>query len=39
MTTTRTDPAVRTDDARLRLGSSIMAVAGLAFVGHGVLFC
>ena len=38
MTTTRTAPAARTDDARLRLGSSIMAVAGLGFVGYGVLF-
>ena len=31
-------PAARTDDARLRLGASIMAVAGLGFVGYGVLF-
>jgi hypothetical protein len=38
MTTTRTAPTARTDDARLRLGSSIMAVAGLGFVGYGVLF-
>ena len=38
MTTTRTAPAARTDDARLRLGSSIMAVAGLGFVGYAVLF-
>lgn len=38
MTTTSTAPAARTDDARLRLGSSIMAVAGLGFVGYGVLF-
>jgi hypothetical protein len=38
MTTTRTAPAARTDDARLRLGSSIMALAGLGFVGYGVLF-
>lgn len=38
MTTTRTAPTARTDDARLRLGSSIMALAGLGFVGYGVLF-
>lgn len=38
MTTTRTAPAARTEDARLRLGSSIMALAGLGFVGYGVLF-
>ena len=38
MTTTRTAPAARTDDVRLRLGASIMAVAGLGFVGYGVLF-
>ena len=38
MTTARTAPAARTDDARLRLGSSIMAVAGLGFVGYAVLF-
>lgn len=38
MTTTRTAPTVRTDDPRLRLGSSIMALAGLGFVGYGALF-
>jgi len=38
MTTTRTAPTARTDDTRLRLGSGIMAVAGLGFVGYGVLF-
>ena len=38
MTTTHTAPTVRTDDPRLRLGSSIMALAGLGFVGYGVLF-
>lgn len=38
MTTTRTDQTVRTEAPRLRLGSSIMAVAGLGFVGYGILF-
>lgn len=38
MTTTSTRPAPRTDDARLRLGSGIMALAGLGFVGYGILF-
>jgi hypothetical protein len=38
MTTTRTAPTTRTDDARLRIGSGIMALAGLGFVGYGVLF-
>ena len=38
MTTTHTAPAARTDDVRLRLGSGIMALAGLGFVGYGVLF-
>ena len=38
MTTTRTAPTVRTEDVRLRVGSSIMAVAGLGFVGYGILF-
>ncbi len=38
MTTTRTQAPTRTDDPRLRLGSSIRAVAGLGFVGYGVLF-
>jgi hypothetical protein len=38
MTTTSTRPAPRTDDARLRLGSGLMALAGLGFVGYGVLF-
>ena len=38
MTTTRPAPTVRTDNPRLRLGSSIMALAGLGFVGYGVLF-
>ena len=38
MTTTSTRPSPRTDDARLRLGSGIMALAGLGFVGYGILF-
>ena len=38
MTTTRTAPTTRTDDARLRIGSGLMALAGLGFVGYGVLF-
>lgn len=38
MTTTRTAPTIRTDDARLRRGSAVMALAGLGFVGYGVLF-
>lgn len=38
MTTTRTEHSVRTEDTRLRLGSGIMALAGLGFVGYGVLF-
>ena len=38
MTTTSTRPVPRTGDARLRLGSGLMALAGLGFVGYGVLF-
>jgi hypothetical protein len=39
MTTTRSTPSTtRTDDARLRVGSGIMALAGLGFIGYGVLF-
>lgn len=38
MTTTRTAPTTRTEDTRLRLGSGLMALAGLGFVGYGVLF-
>ena len=32
------DPTRSVDDARLRRGSAIMAVAGLGFVGYAVLF-
>lgn len=38
MTTTRTDLPVGTTDTRLRLGSALMAVAGLGFVGYAALF-
>lgn len=38
MTTTSTTAAARTGDTRLRLGSSIMALAGLGFVGYAVIF-
>lgn len=38
MATTSTTAPVRSADARLRLGSSIMALAGLGFVGYGVIF-
>jgi hypothetical protein len=38
MTTTPSLQAQPTDTDRLRLGSAIMAVAGLGFVGYGVIF-
>jgi hypothetical protein len=38
MTTQRTTPPSATDESRLRLGSAIMAVGGLGFLGYGVIF-
>ena len=38
MTTTSTISTTATDQARLRLGSAIMALAGIGFVGYGVIF-
>lgn len=38
MTTTRSAPSSQTAQARLRLGSGLMTLAGLGFVGYGVLF-
>lgn len=38
MTTTRNTASTETGQARLRLGSIIMALAGLGFVGYGVIF-
>ena len=38
MTTTSTTGPGRTRESRLRLGSAIMALAGLGFVGYGVIF-
>lgn len=38
MTTTSTTNMATTDQARLRLGSAIMALAGVGFVGYGVIF-
>ena len=38
MTTTSTTRTARTGDSRLRLGSAIMALAGLGFVGYAVIF-
>jgi hypothetical protein len=38
MATTSTAQLGQTKDARLRLGSAIMALAGLGFVGYGVIF-
>lgn len=38
MTTTSTTGPDRTRESRLRMGSSIMALAGLGFVGYGVIF-
>jgi hypothetical protein len=38
MTTQSTTPLSATDESRLRLGSAIMAVGGLGFLGYGVIF-
>lgn len=38
MTTLSTTPRSATDESRLRLGSLIMAVGGLGFLGYGVIF-
>jgi hypothetical protein len=38
MTTQSTTPRSATDESRLRLGSAIMAVGGLGFLGYGVIF-
>ena len=38
MTTTSTTSPNPTEQARLRLGSAIMALAGIGFVGYGVIF-
>lgn len=38
MTTLSTTPRSATDESRLRLGSVIMAVGGLGFLGYGVIF-
>jgi hypothetical protein len=38
MTTTSTTSPTPTEQARLRLGSAIMALAGIGFVGYGVIF-
>ena len=38
MTTTGTSASTQTRESRLRLGSAIMALAGLGFVGYGVFF-
>jgi hypothetical protein len=38
MTATATGPHTTADEARLRLGSAIMAIGGLGFVGYGVIF-
>jgi len=38
MTTTSSPQAQSTSAQRLRLGSAIMALAGLGFVGYGVIF-
>lgn len=38
MTTTSSTQPGQTREARLRLGSAIMALAGLGFVGYGVIF-
>ncbi|MGH3476038.1 MAG: hypothetical protein ACRDQD_04285 [Nocardioidaceae bacterium] len=37
-TASTTSHRTETDEARLRLGSAIMALAGLGFVGYGVIF-
>lgn len=38
MTTLSTTPRSATDESRLRLGSAIMAVGGLGFLGYAVIF-
>lgn len=38
MTSTSTTQPGQTRESRLRLGSAIMALAGLGFVGYGVIF-
>ena len=38
MTTMSTPQSAQTRESRLRLGSAIMALAGLGFVGYGVIF-
>jgi len=38
MATQSTTPRSATDESRLRLGSAIMAVGGLGFLGYGVIF-
>lgn len=38
MATIGSSEPVQTDDSRLRLGSAIMALGGLGFVGYGVIF-
>lgn len=38
MTTLSTTPRSATDESRLRLGSLIMTVGGLGFLGYGVIF-
>jgi hypothetical protein len=38
MTTTGITSSTQTQQARLRLGSAIMALAGVGFVGYGVIF-
>ncbi|MFC5728106.1 MULTISPECIES: hypothetical protein [Nocardioides] len=38
MTTVNTTPRNATDETRLRLGSAIMAVGGLGFLGYAVIF-
>lgn len=38
MTTTHSTISTQTDQARLRLGSAIMALAGVGFVGYAVIF-
>lgn len=38
MTTTSSAHPTQTEEARLRLGSAIMSLAGVGFVGYGVIF-
>ena len=38
MATAHRTPTFHASDARLRLGSTLMAVAGLGFVGYGLIF-